>query len=123
MTHAEVPLDSETHGGDDVGVFARGPQHGMFSGLYEQSQLPHLMAYAACLGPGAHAPACAADAGSETGTEEAMAVAIDTTAGPTTAPGDDCGDPDDPDCSAATAPGAAPLLAFFAFITVLRVVL
>ncbi|KOB66338.1 Soluble alkaline phosphatase [Operophtera brumata] len=55
---AAVPLDSETHGGDDVAVFARGVAHGMFSGLYEQSQLPHLMAYAACIGPGPHAPAC-----------------------------------------------------------------
>ncbi|CAG4973227.1 unnamed protein product [Parnassius apollo] len=52
---AAVPLESETHGGDDVAVFARGPQHQMFSGLYEQSQLPHLMAYAACIGPGLHA--------------------------------------------------------------------
>ncbi|XP_022822920.1 membrane-bound alkaline phosphatase-like [Spodoptera litura] len=52
---ASVPLDSETHGGDDVAVFARGPHHSMFTGLYEQSQLPHLMAYAACIGPGRHA--------------------------------------------------------------------
>nr|XP_021194990.2 membrane-bound alkaline phosphatase [Helicoverpa armigera] len=50
-----VPLEDETHGGDDVAVFARGPHHSMFTGLYEQSQLPHLMAYAACIGPGRHA--------------------------------------------------------------------
>ncbi|CAK1587351.1 unnamed protein product [Parnassius mnemosyne] len=55
LAPAAVPLESETHGGDDVAVFARGPQHQMFSGLYEQSQLPHLMAYAACIGPGLHA--------------------------------------------------------------------
>ncbi|OWR49944.1 alkaline phosphatase [Danaus plexippus plexippus] len=54
-SHAEVPLDSETHGGDDVAVFARGPQSEMFSGLFEQNQLPHLMAYAGCFGPGRHA--------------------------------------------------------------------
>ncbi|XP_028174023.1 membrane-bound alkaline phosphatase-like [Ostrinia furnacalis] len=54
-SHAEVPLSSETHGGDDVGVFARGPHHDLFTGVYEQSQLPHLMAYAGCFGPGAHA--------------------------------------------------------------------
>ncbi|CAG9789034.1 unnamed protein product [Diatraea saccharalis] len=47
-THADVPLGSETHGGDDVAVFARGPHHHMFAGLYEQSQIPHLMAYAGC---------------------------------------------------------------------------
>ncbi|CAH2044363.1 unnamed protein product, partial [Iphiclides podalirius] len=55
MSHVDVPLESETHGGDDVAVFASGPHHQMFSGLYEQSQLPHLMAYAACIGPGQHA--------------------------------------------------------------------
>lgn len=55
LSHADVPLESETHGGDDVAVFARGPQHAMFSGLYEQSQIPHLMAYAACIGPGPQA--------------------------------------------------------------------
>ncbi|KAJ8712623.1 hypothetical protein PYW07_005465 [Mythimna separata] len=51
---SSVPLESETHGGDDVAVFARGPHHSLFTGLYEQSQLPHLMAYAACIGPGRH---------------------------------------------------------------------
>ncbi|CAH0588848.1 unnamed protein product [Chrysodeixis includens] len=51
----DVPLMSETHGGDDVAVFARGPHHALFTGLYEQNELPHLMAYAACIGPGLHA--------------------------------------------------------------------
>ncbi|XP_026487995.2 membrane-bound alkaline phosphatase-like [Vanessa tameamea] len=51
-SHVDVPLGSETHGGDDVAVFATGPHHAMFSGLYEQSHLPHRMAYAACFGPG-----------------------------------------------------------------------
>ena len=54
-SHVDVRLEWETHGGDDVAVFARGPHHSMFTGLYEQSQLPHLMAYAACIGPGRHA--------------------------------------------------------------------
>ncbi|XP_052751511.1 membrane-bound alkaline phosphatase-like [Galleria mellonella] len=53
-THAEVPRSSETHGADDVAVFARGPHHALFTGLYEQSRIPHLMAYAACIGPGLH---------------------------------------------------------------------
>nr|ABR88230.1 membrane-bound alkaline phosphatase [Heliothis virescens] len=59
-SHVDVPLEDETHGGDDVAVFARGPRHSMFTGLYEQSQLPHLMAYAACIGPGRHACVSAA---------------------------------------------------------------
>ncbi|XP_059054707.1 membrane-bound alkaline phosphatase-like [Achroia grisella] len=51
-SHAEVPRSSETHSADDVAVFARGPHHALFSGVYEQSRVPHLMAYAACIGPG-----------------------------------------------------------------------
>ncbi|KAM3955471.1 membrane-bound alkaline phosphatase-like [Aphomia sociella] len=53
-SHAEVLLIDETHGGDDVAVFALGPHHEMFTGLYEQSRIPHYMAYAACIGPGLH---------------------------------------------------------------------
>ncbi|KAG6453203.1 membrane-bound alkaline phosphatase [Manduca sexta] len=53
--HVDVPLWEDTHAGEDVGVFARGPHHEMFSGLYEQSHIPHRMAYAACIGPGLHA--------------------------------------------------------------------
>ncbi|XP_053953390.1 membrane-bound alkaline phosphatase [Anastrepha ludens] len=48
---ATVPLDSETHGGDDVAVFALGPYAHYFSGNYEQSNIPALMAYAADIGP------------------------------------------------------------------------
>ncbi|XP_041982416.1 membrane-bound alkaline phosphatase-like [Aricia agestis] len=53
--HVDVPLESETHGGDDVAVFAWGPYHALFGGLYEQNHIPHRMAYAACIGPGLHA--------------------------------------------------------------------
>uniref|UniRef100_D3TMW7 Alkaline phosphatase n=1 Tax=Glossina morsitans morsitans TaxID=37546 RepID=D3TMW7_GLOMM len=45
-----VPLDSETHGGDDVGVFAKGPFAHLFTGVYEQNFIPHAIAYASCLG-------------------------------------------------------------------------
>ncbi|XP_067634685.1 membrane-bound alkaline phosphatase [Eurosta solidaginis] len=44
-----VPLESETHGGDDVGVFATGPFAHLFTGNYEQNFLPHAIGYAACL--------------------------------------------------------------------------
>ncbi|XP_059054727.1 membrane-bound alkaline phosphatase-like [Achroia grisella] len=54
-SHAEVPLEEETHGGEDVAVFAAGPYHDLFTGTYEQSRIPHMMAYAACIGPGPHA--------------------------------------------------------------------
>ncbi|XP_063825793.1 alkaline phosphatase-like [Ostrinia nubilalis] len=47
-----VPTPRETHGGEDVAVFARGPWSHIFSGNYEQNYIPHAIAYAACIGPG-----------------------------------------------------------------------
>ncbi|XP_017025008.1 membrane-bound alkaline phosphatase [Drosophila kikkawai] len=40
------------HAGDDVGVFATGPQSHLFSGVVQQSTIPHMMAYAGCIGDG-----------------------------------------------------------------------
>ncbi|XP_065367959.1 membrane-bound alkaline phosphatase-like [Calliphora vicina] len=40
------------HSGDDVGIFASGPFDHLFSGVLQQSTIPHLMAYAACIGEG-----------------------------------------------------------------------
>ncbi|XP_046657864.1 alkaline phosphatase-like isoform X1 [Daphnia pulicaria] len=47
-----VPIYSETHGGDDVAIFAIGPQAHLFQGVYEQHYIAHVMAYAACVGDG-----------------------------------------------------------------------
>ncbi|XP_057378290.1 alkaline phosphatase-like [Daphnia carinata] len=47
-----VPIGSETHGGDDVAIFAIGPQAHLFQGVYEQHYIAHVMAYAACVGDG-----------------------------------------------------------------------
>lgn len=44
-------MKSETHGGEDVAVYARGPWAHLFSGNYEQALIPHAMAYAARIGP------------------------------------------------------------------------
>ena len=49
---ALVPLASESHGGDDVAIFAIGPQAHLFQGVYEQHYIAHVMGYAACIGPG-----------------------------------------------------------------------
>ncbi|XP_075980742.1 membrane-bound alkaline phosphatase-like [Anticarsia gemmatalis] len=54
-SHTDIPTRAETHSGEDAVVFASGPRHEMFAGVYEQSQLPHRMAYAACVGRGARA--------------------------------------------------------------------
>jgi alkaline phosphatase len=48
---ATVPLASETHGGEDVGIYASGPYSHIFTGNYEQNNIPLLMAYAAKIGP------------------------------------------------------------------------
>lgn len=47
---ALVPLSQAAHGGDDVGVYACGPWAHLFSGVYDQNLLPHLMAFATCIG-------------------------------------------------------------------------
>ncbi|GAB1285192.1 Alkaline phosphatase [Apodemus speciosus] len=48
---AAVPLSSETHGGEDVAIFARGPQAHLVHGVQEQNYIAHVMAFAACLEP------------------------------------------------------------------------
>ncbi|XP_073829486.1 membrane-bound alkaline phosphatase-like [Musca autumnalis] len=48
---ATVPLESETHGADDVAIFAKGPMAHYFSGNYLQTHIPMLMARAAQIGP------------------------------------------------------------------------
>lgn len=52
MYPAMVPIISETHGGDDVAIFALGPQSSLFTGVLEQNVIAHLMAYASCVGDG-----------------------------------------------------------------------
>ncbi|KAM9378583.1 intestinal-type alkaline phosphatase-like [Phaethornis superciliosus] len=48
---AAVPLDSETHGGEDVAILAKGPMAHLFHGVQEQTYVAHAMAFAACLDP------------------------------------------------------------------------
>ena len=48
---ATVPLSSETHAAEDVGVFASGPWSHLFTGSYGQHSIPVMMAYAAKIGP------------------------------------------------------------------------
>lgn len=47
-----VPRKSETHGGDDVGIFATGPHAHLFKGIIEQNVIPFIMGYASCIGNG-----------------------------------------------------------------------
>lgn len=48
---ALVPTSLETHGGEDVAVWARGPWAHLFVGSFEQNVLPLIMSYASCIGP------------------------------------------------------------------------
>ncbi|XP_060521541.1 alkaline phosphatase-like [Cylas formicarius] len=48
-----TPMKSETHGADDVPIYARGPWAHLFTGVMEENVIPYLMAYAACLSRGA----------------------------------------------------------------------
>lgn len=51
MQQTAVPLDAETHGGEDVAIYAKGPMAHLFHGVKEQNYVAHVMAYAACLEP------------------------------------------------------------------------
>ncbi|EGW09024.1 intestinal-type alkaline phosphatase [Cricetulus griseus] len=48
---AAVPVKSETHGGEDVAIFARGPQAHLLHGVQEENYIAHVMAFAGCLEP------------------------------------------------------------------------
>jgi alkaline phosphatase len=43
MQEATVPLGSETHGGEDVGIYALGPNAHLFRGVLEQNIVYHVM--------------------------------------------------------------------------------
>lgn len=45
-----VPLYSETHSGEDIPIYASGPLSHLFTGTHEQNYIPHVMAYASCVG-------------------------------------------------------------------------
>nr|XP_047932605.1 intestinal-type alkaline phosphatase-like [Anser cygnoides] len=66
---AAVPLDLETHSGEDVVVLAQGPMAHLFHGVQEQHYIAHAMAYAACLEPYAGEPRCRAPRRASCGTQ------------------------------------------------------
>ena len=43
VQQALIPMSSETHSGEDVAVFARGPWSHLFDGLIEQNVIFHVM--------------------------------------------------------------------------------
>lgn len=57
MYPSMVPMEDETHSGEDVMVFARGPWAHLFTGNYEQNVIPLTMGFAAGVGPAARVAA------------------------------------------------------------------
>ncbi|XP_053378460.1 alkaline phosphatase-like [Mercenaria mercenaria] len=55
-----VKLDSETHAGEDVAIYAQGPMAHLFHGVHEQNYIAHVMAYASCVGSYSSQDSCAA---------------------------------------------------------------
>jgi alkaline phosphatase len=51
LQEATVPLGSETHAGEDVAIFAKGPNAHLFRGSLEQSMIYWIMADALRLNP------------------------------------------------------------------------
>ncbi len=47
IQQALIPMSSETHSGEDVAVFAKGPWAHLFDGMVEQNYIFHVMNYAA----------------------------------------------------------------------------
>lgn len=63
QAQSAVPLRYETHGGEDVAVFAKGPMAHLLHGVHEQNYIAHVMAYAACVGANQDHCASASSAG------------------------------------------------------------
>ena len=45
-----IPMDFETHGGEEVPIYASGPMAHLFHKTHEQNYIAHVMAYASCVG-------------------------------------------------------------------------
>ena len=50
VQHSLVPLSSETHGGEDLGIYAIGPWAHLFQGTVEENYTFHVMNYASGIG-------------------------------------------------------------------------
>lgn len=50
VQHSLVPLGSETHGGEDLGIYAIGPWAHLFQGTVEENYTFHVMSYASKIG-------------------------------------------------------------------------
>ena len=52
LAPATIFRESASHQGEDVALYAIGPQSHLFRGLLDQHHIPHILAYGACIGEG-----------------------------------------------------------------------
>ncbi|CAD5117035.1 DgyrCDS5862 [Dimorphilus gyrociliatus] len=45
-----VPLEDETHSGEDVAIYAKGPFSHLIHGVHEQNYIPYVISYSMCIG-------------------------------------------------------------------------
>jgi len=60
LQQSAVYVSVETHGGDDVPIFSRGPMAHLLTSTHEQNDIAHVMAYASCVGDYTNPDECAA---------------------------------------------------------------
>ncbi len=51
IQQSAVPRRWDTHGGEDVPVYAYGLKSHLFKGVIEQTYIPYAISYASCIGP------------------------------------------------------------------------
>ena len=50
VQQSAVPKGEDSHGGEDVSIYASGPMAHLFRGVQESHYIPHAAEYAACIG-------------------------------------------------------------------------
>lgn len=50
MSDSFIPKEWESHGGEDVAIYAKGPWSHLFHSVHEQNYINHVFEYAMCIG-------------------------------------------------------------------------
>ncbi|VDI71088.1 alkaline phosphatase [Mytilus galloprovincialis] len=50
VSESAIPFNPSTHAGEDVAIYAKGPMSHLFHATHEQSYIPHVLAFASCVG-------------------------------------------------------------------------
>ena len=68
-----MPMNSSSHGGEDVAIYAKGPMAHLFHGVHEENYIAHVMAYASCVGRYKDKCPSASDRAADTSTNDRSA--------------------------------------------------